>query len=132
MTVLDASALLALLKKEVGFKVVRSAMANARAGKSLLYMNEINLGEVYYTISRERTREAARFFLYERFPLLPVIEVPSSMDMIIAAAELKAGYNLHYLDGFAAATTEMHDAILLTADRDFEKVAARIKINWLR
>lgn len=131
-SVLDASALLAYLKREGGYEMVKAALSAASANDIAILMNEINLGEVYYIIVRERSLEAARYFLHERLPLLPIKLVPNSLAEVTAAAEFKAGLGLHYADAFAAMTANQSNAVLLTSDRDFEKAAAEIEIHWLK
>lgn len=130
--VLDASALLAYLKREEGYKAVRSVLASASDGSGRVLINEINLGEVFYVISRQRSAEAATSFFHEGLPLLPVEPVPNTMADVVLAAKLKARLNLHYTDAFAAVTAMQRNASLVTADRDFEKVADEVKIRWLR
>ena len=131
-SVLDASALLSLLKREKGFLEVKKALEAAASGQIEVFINEINLGEVFYVLARSRSLEAARSFFSETLPLLPILPVSSSMEDILAAAELKARFDLHYTDAFAAATASRKKASLLTSDRDFEAVTDEIEIRWLR
>lgn len=131
-SVLDASALLAYLKREEGYEMVKAALSAASADDVYVLMNETNLGEVYYIIVRERSLEAARYFLYERLPLLPIKLLPNALADVTAAAELKARLGLHYADAFAAATANQRNAVLLTSDRDFEKATDEIEIHWLK
>lgn len=130
--VLDASALLAYLKKEEGYKAVRTVLSSASAGSGRVLINEINLGEVFYIISRQRSPEAAQSFFFEGLPLLPVEPVSNSLADVIAAAELTARLDLHYTDAFATVTAIQNNASLITSDRDFEKVVGEIKVRWLR
>ena len=46
--VLDACAIIALLKMEAGFEIVRDLIKAADAGKIEISMNIVNLLEVYY------------------------------------------------------------------------------------
>lgn len=130
--VLDASALLAYLKREEGYKTVRSAMSSAAEGGVKVLINEINLGEVFYIISRQRSPEAATSFFHEGLPLLPVEPVPNTMADVVVAAKLKARLDLHYTDAFAVMTAMKHDATLLATDKDFKKAGKEIKIRRLR
>jgi len=130
--VLDASALLAFLAKEKGYELVRTALAGAAESDTRLLMNEINLGEVYYVLSRERTEDAARFFFAERLPLLPIAPLANDMDTVVGAARLEARLGLPYIDAFAAVTARVHGAPLLTADRDFRKAAGEVDVRWVR
>jgi hypothetical protein len=51
-SVLDSFALLAFLNKEGGFEKVRSLLRVAVSTREPLFMNEINIGEVYYLTAR--------------------------------------------------------------------------------
>ncbi len=56
---LDSFALLSYLNKEIGFEKVREALAEARVSDGSLLMNEINVGETYYILHRQRGVEEA-------------------------------------------------------------------------
>lgn len=130
--VLDASALLAYLKDEPGSDELEKAFRAAEKGSVEIFINQINLGEVYYIIARERSLETAGTFFHDLFQLLPVKVVPNSTADVLAASEIKIRHDLHYTDAFAALTAMQRNASLVTADRDFEKVAGEIKIRWIR
>jgi len=66
--VLDSFALLAYLQNERGAGKVKRLLA-AEGSRALI--NDINLGEVYYIIGRERKIEDADYFLEVIFPSLP-------------------------------------------------------------
>ena len=130
--VLDSSALLAYLKREEGYKSVKAALLAANSGEAKVLMNEINLGEVYCVIAKQRSSTAAESFIQEKLPLLPIEALPTSLADVIAAAKLKINFDLHYMDAFVAATAIREKAGLLTCDPDFQKVEKEVKIRWLR
>ncbi|MHB1361168.1 MAG: PIN domain-containing protein [Thermoleophilia bacterium] len=130
--VLDASALLAYLKREEGFRKVKAVLSAAAEGGAEVLINEINLGEVYSVIAKQRSLSAADSIVSEWLPLIPVTPISNSMADIIAVAGLTARLGLHYADSFAAITAGQRNGVLLTTDRDFEKVAGEIRIHWLR
>jgi len=131
-SVLDASALLAFLKREEGYEIVKATLSAASSSNEIVLMNEINFGEAYCVIVRERSLDAARYFFNERLPLIPLNLIPVTLTDITAAAELKVRLGLHYADALAAVTASQRNAVLLTCDRDFEKAADEIDIHWLR
>ncbi len=130
--VLDASALLAYLKREPGYAAMIDILKAAQSSGQFLLMNEINLGEVYYIIGREQSLEAARIFIYNLLPQLPISIEKNVLDDIINAAEIKARLRVPYVDAFAAALARREEGVLLTCDSDFRKVEKEVKIRWLR
>jgi PIN domain nuclease of toxin-antitoxin system len=46
--IIDACALIAYFRKEQGYSVVDSIIEQAKQGEARLYMNRLNLLEVYY------------------------------------------------------------------------------------
>ncbi len=130
--VLDASALLAYLKKEEGFRKVMEVLAAADAGSAEVFINEINLGEVYSVIAKQRSPSAADSIFSDWLPLIPLTPVSNTMTDILTAAGLTVRLDLHYADSFAAITARQRNGVLLTTDRDFEKATGEIKIHWLR
>ncbi|MCL4473970.1 MAG: PIN domain-containing protein [Actinobacteria bacterium] len=130
--VLDASALLAYLKKEPGYAAMVDILRTAESSGQFLLINEINLGEVYYILAREKSLEAARTFIFDILPQLAIAIEKNAFDDIIDAAEIKARLRVPYVDAFAAALTRREAGILLTCDSDFRKVEKEIRIHWLR
>jgi len=57
--VLDACALIALTNKEKGADIVADILKHANHGSVRLYMNRVNLYEVYYGFYREYGKEYA-------------------------------------------------------------------------
>ena len=64
-------------------------------------MNEINIGEVYYIIARERAFNNADYLIEIILPSLPIEIISNSFVQIIDAAKLKAHYPLSFADCFA-------------------------------
>lgn len=128
---LDSFALLAYLKKERNYQKVKDILASHQEGKEDLLMNEINVGEVYYILARERSLDAAEYFVHDILQALTIRVAPNSLSDVIEAAKIKAQFPIAYADAFAAATAAKYDAALVTGDPDFRKVAHLIKIEWL-
>lgn len=93
-------------------------------------MNVVNLGEVYYVLSRRKGVDVANIAvaLLKREPITFVVadERPALM-----AGRIKAFHKLSYADTFAAATAIDLDAVLLTGDDEFKSVEDKAKIEWL-
>ena len=126
--VLDSFALLAYLKKESGFEKVKRLLAAEDAHP---LMNDINVGEAYYIIARERGSAQADDFADIILPSLPITLVANSFQEVIEAARIKAKYPLAYADCFAVATAYREKAPLITGDPEFKKVQEIIQIDWI-
>ena len=126
--VLDAYALLAYLKGESGHLRVKELLA---LGAKDLLINAINVGEVFYIVARARGFREAEYFLSVILPSLPITVLDNSFEDVIEAARLKAGHALSLADCFAAATAIRERAALVTGDREFEKLARAVDIDWL-
>jgi len=128
---LDSFALLAYLKKEENYQKVKDTLASHQEGEEDLLMNEINVGEVYYILARERSLDAAEYFLHDILQALAIKITPNSLSDVIEAAKIKAQFPIAYADAFAVATAIKHNATLVTGDPDFKKAEHLIKIDWL-
>lgn len=129
---LDSFALLAYLKKEENYQKVKDILASHQKGEEDLLMNEINVGEVYYILARERSLDAAEYFLHDILQALAIKMTSNSFSDVIEAAKIKAQFPIAYADAFAVATAIKYGATLITGDPDFNKVGNLIKIEWLR
>jgi len=128
--VLDSHALLAFLERERGSASVEAALRSARAKGTPLLMNDINVGEVYYTIARERSDESARSFL-AHLERLPIRTVSNSLSDVLEAARIKARFALSYADAFAVATAIRENAVVMTGDPEFKEVESLVTVEWL-
>ena len=128
---LDSFALLSYLNKEIGFEKVREALAEAQVSDGSVLMNEINVGETYYILHRQRGMQEAEYFLDTVLVGLPIVLVQNDFQDVIDAARIKAEYPLSFGDCFAVATTIRESAIILTGDPEFKKIEHLAKIEWL-
>lgn len=120
--VLDACALIALIRNEDGASIVHQALA---ADENICFVHALNLCEVYYDCLRcygavqadnlvDRLAEAG-------------LSICSDMDVMLwkHAGHLKARGRISLADCFAIALTERENAVLLTSDRhEFEPLLA--------
>lgn len=77
-------------------------------------MSWINLGEVFYVVSRDQGPAEAERVTRDLRPLLR-LDLPTE-GRVLEAARIKAEYRMAYADAFAAATALAHDATLWTGD----------------
>ena len=125
--VLDASAVLAYVYDEPGADQVE-AILNDREDR--VYMNAATLGEVFYDIMREESKEAAlRVLAHIRHIGIEI--VPLDEELALSTASLKGFSGIPYVDGMAAATALKYDAVLVTLDPDFARLEGQVKIKWI-
>ncbi len=128
--VFDTFALIAFFQKEVGGEKIKEALLKAKKRECRIYLNEINLGEVYYRIWKDQGEEIARQTL-NLCGSLPIIFVPIDREFILKAAELKAKYKISYADAFCLETARRENCPVITGDPEFTRIPG-IKITWLR
>jgi len=126
----DAHAILKWTQKEQGYQRVKSLITACRDQSTVGYMNQINLGEVYYKTIRSVGMERAKEFL-ENFLRLPLHIILPDREQIWKASEIKAEYSISYADCFAAATALQYEATILTGDPEFKKIASLVSIEWI-
>jgi len=126
----DSYAILKWTQKERGYQKVKALLLECRNQSALGYMNQINLGEVYYkTIRLVGLAEAKKFL--DNFSRLPLSFILPDSELIWKASEIKAEYSISYADCFAAATAVRYEASILTGDPEFKKVESLVKVEWL-
>ncbi len=130
-TVLDASALLAMLFGEPGTEEMRTLFHKAAAADKPLLMTAVNWAETLNRITRRQGEQglAAAKLLPANGPLSIV---PVDIELAEAAAAYKAADHLGLADAFAAALAKNRKADFVTADREFKSVESEIKIIWLK
>lgn len=126
--VLDSFALLAYLKMEHSYEKVKKFLMSEDI---VLLMNEINLGETFYILARERGMKKAEYFIDNILASLPIKRVSNTFQNVLEAARIKADYSISFADCFVIATAMKEKASILTGDPDFKKVQKIIEIDWL-
>jgi predicted nucleic acid-binding protein len=133
--VLDAHALMVLFNDEPGAEEVEKLLLKAEKGNPRLLMSVINFGEIYYSIYRGASPDAAESKAHE-IAGMPVELVPvdaRDLELVRQAAVFKATKKMSYADCFAAALAKIENAELVTGDPDFKAVEAELKqVRWLR
>ena len=127
---LDTFPLLRLFKKEPGFEKVKALLSEWRRERVSLRMSEINAGELYYTVARKAGVDAAEEVLAD-LSTVPITLLPTTWELTLAAAKLKAQWTLSYADCFAAATAIEQHAVLVTGDPEFKQIEHLVSIEWV-
>jgi predicted nucleic acid-binding protein len=125
---LDSFALLAYLKKESNYLRVKELLS---APDVPALMNDVNVGETYYILARERGMEQADAFLNVILPSLPIIVRSNLFEHVIEASKIKARHPLSFADCFAVASALRENAVIVTGDPEFKAVQKLVEIEWL-
>jgi len=120
--------LLAYLKKEKGHEKVRRLLSSDDV---VLIMNDINIGETYYILARERGLQMAEYFISVIFPSLPVTPLSNSLNEVLEAAKIKSRLSMSFADCFAAATAVREKATIVTGDPEFKQLGKEAEIDWI-
>jgi predicted nucleic acid-binding protein len=129
--VLDANAVLDFVEDGPGGKRVEQLLNDALHGRSRVLMSVVNWGEVFYHSWQEQGEESARRTL-AGLSRLPLELLPVDLAQSLTAGEIKARHKIPYVDCIAAGLAILQQAVLVTSDRDFEKLGRRVEILWIR
>jgi predicted nucleic acid-binding protein len=128
--VLDSYALMAHFEQEPGAERVERLLKAARAGKTALYLTAVNLGEIYYSVVRERGTGKADETL-TIIEQLPISIVDADKTLAVLAGKIKAAHPIAYADCFAAALANQLNTKVATGDPEFKKLENEVGIEWL-
>jgi predicted nucleic acid-binding protein len=109
---------------------VQELLESALRERSLLLVSVLNWGEVFYLLWQRRGEEAAQNAM-ARLSRLPIELVSVDLTQAMQAGEIKARHKIPHVDCIAAALALARQAILVTSDRDFEKLGRRVQVLWL-
>jgi predicted nucleic acid-binding protein len=127
--VVDAWAMIARLLDQAAAPAVEALIQEADAGNLQLLMSWMNVGEVYYIISKRHGPERAVDFL-NRLPSLPIRLVLPDENGILAAAEVKAAHPVSFSDAFAIALAQAEKASVITGDDEIRRCAV-VPVDWI-
>jgi PIN domain nuclease of toxin-antitoxin system len=131
LTVLDASAVLAMFFGEPGMEQMRELFHKASEADRPVFISAVNWAEVLYKM--ECKHGQAGLDIARRFEhTTPLEAVPVDRELAESAAHLKNAYKLGLADAFCAALAKSKKAELITADLEFKAAEKEIKINWLK
>ncbi|MFP4479515.1 MAG: PIN domain-containing protein, partial [Desulfohalobiaceae bacterium] len=101
-----------------------------QAGEVTVLLSVINLGEIYYIISRKLGSDTAQAVV-EDISGLSVELAGVDKDRALAAARIKAKHPLSYADAFAAAAAMEFSATIVTGDPEFNAMEPFVSVRWL-
>jgi len=132
--VLDACALIALTNQEKGADIISDILQKAIYGNARLYMNRVNLYEVYYGFYREYGREYA-LNVVSHVENSPIQIAEFDREIFLEAGRIKATYKLSLADSVAIAQTIILKGSILTSDHhEFDVIEGKESLifNWIR
>ncbi len=131
--VLDSWALLAFFEDEPAAEEVEKMLIDAEAGRHRLLLCVVNWGEIYYSMMRKVSQEAAEQKVREITALpIELVAVETDLELVRQAAIYKATRKFSYADAFAAALAKTKKAELVTGDPEFKPLTKSLRIHWLR
>jgi predicted nucleic acid-binding protein len=130
--VFDSYALIAFFRQEEGYEAIRELLVEMATGETEGFITTVNVGEVYYMISRKSGAKNATTAL-DALLKFPLKIVDADLKLTLEAAALKAKYALSYADAYAAALTITKKATLITGDAEFESLKSEVgfKVKYL-
>ena len=132
--VLDACALVAILKDENGADIVAAAYSKAETGEARIIMNRVNLLEVYYGYYRDNGKKYAEKIMDG--VAQSVISISEFDNTLFPeAGRLKASYKISLADAIALAQALVTGGDFLTSDHhEFDSVEKHegIRFHWIR
>jgi len=133
--VLDACALIALLDREPGYEEINHLLLKAELGEVSVYINFVNLLEVYYDRIKISSLERADIFLETIYnSSIEVLEMQNK-EILRNAGRLKSSYKMSLADSFALSTAIYKQATIITADHhefDIIEQKEKISFHWVR
>ena len=128
--VLDSFALLAYLRREPGWRAVKSLLRAAAEGRAELAACVVSLGEVLYMTERRQGAAQARATL-GHVEQLPVRWIDADRPLTLRAARVKASHPVSYADAFVVALAQLREATVVTGDPEFRSVERLVRVRWL-
>ncbi|MGA2443582.1 MAG: type II toxin-antitoxin system VapC family toxin [Tepidisphaeraceae bacterium] len=130
--VLDSWALMAYFEDEPAAAEVERILDEAEAEADDLLLSAVNWGEIYYSVCRTVSVQAAEDVARKLMAMpIRVMPVPDDLALVKQAAKYKAGHRISYADCFAAALAKLTSSALVTGDEEFRPLSADITIHWL-
>jgi predicted nucleic acid-binding protein len=129
--VLDSYAVLALLCSESGAEQVKEILQKSTRGEIRVLMTWVNIGEIAYIVER-RWDKGSVLQVIGMLEATQIEVVQVGRELVMMAAQIKAGHSLAYADAFAAALAMIEKAVLVTGDREFKQLEDLVGIYWLQ
>ena len=133
--IMEACSLIAVMHNEEGANIVYNILKEAANGLLKVYMNNINLLEVYYDVYRRHDKIKADKELESIKATAIIIKTELSEEVFCEAGRLKSTYKISLADAVVLAETLILQGQVITADHhEFDIIEKQedIKFKWIR
>jgi len=132
--VFDACAVIELLNDENGADTVARLINQAEIGADRIFMNCVQVLEVYYARIYIKGLEYAETVLESLYSSPIIILHEISREMIQEAGRFKTSYSMSLGDTFATATARKFTATLVTGDKEMKapEKAGEFSVLWIK
>lgn len=130
--VLDACALIAFLADEEGANKVEALLKKAESPDCFLYMNKVNVLEIYYGIYREEGKARADE-TFDLIMILPISIVDELEDIVFKeAGRIKATRKLSLADAILLGRAKIMNAKVVSSDHhEFDSIEEQEELEFL-
>jgi predicted nucleic acid-binding protein len=125
---LDTKPLMKLFAKEEGWETIQKILQRIEDGEIDAAISVITLTEIYYKYLHERRADLAKKRVEELKYATHLKKINIDEKIAIKAGDFKGKYSIPIADSLISATAFYHDAIMLTDDMNFKKIA-EIKVQ---
>jgi len=130
MNLLDASALLAFLKKEKGWENIEKLLSSSQKNGTSVFIHALNFVELIYKCEQIFGPKKTHQIIADlQSPFLGIINYLDT-DLTLFVAHLKANYHLSLAEAVGLAHTKIMNATFWTADNALEDIAKKEKISF--
>jgi len=128
--VLDSFSMLCWLNDEDGADIIEKFLEKSRKKEIMLFMNWVNVGEVYSIVQRKESQKKA-IEVISLIKQLPIERVGYDESLVLLAGDYKARYPIAYADTYCIATARIKEATLITGDPEYECIKGEVPIKCL-
>lgn len=129
--VLDSFAFIAYLEDEPAAQRIQKILKDAKENKCRIYISIINLGEILYSVERNKGLAKTHEVL-ALIQSLPIEILPADNQTVLAAAHIKANHPISYADAFVVVAAQKINGTIMTGDPEFEEITKLAKVEWLK
>jgi len=98
-------------------------------GPPKLYLNIVNMGEVFYLVGRKKGEKVA-LQTVNQIKLMSIEIISATDDLVLKAAAIKMKHPIAYADAFAIATAKNKKSFLMTGDPEI-KDTNEVEVLWI-
>ncbi|MEO1020949.1 MAG: type II toxin-antitoxin system VapC family toxin [Bacteroidota bacterium] len=128
--VFDSWPVISFFENQPSANKIERLLEESVSNKIDKYLSVINLGEIWYTICRTYSDTKADLVV-QKLRDMGFLFIDANWHVTQQAAAYKTLGGISYADCFAAALAKTQDAVLITGDKEFKRVAHDVDILWV-